>query len=122
VETYGRVEKAVKSVNSCPSKVGENLMARHRPIVLTWGEGSFIWHSIANSTTIPVFYYLLDDPARLASNTQVVFAQHGVHRDAEDYRNDWRPIYRLNEDFILSFIHARGHKKCFLCQFSVSHV
>ncbi|MCW5312711.1 hypothetical protein GTQ43_02250 [Nostoc sp. KVJ3] len=66
--------------------------------LLTKGEGCFVYEVKDNKTSIPVYYYI---PAKLNSNTQIVFAMHGENRNARDYRNDWRKIYNHSQSNLI---------------------
>ncbi len=65
------------------------------------GEGCFDYKIKDLNFSIPVYYYLPNEPNQLDPNTKVVFALHGEHRNAQDYRNEWQNIYADNKNFIL---------------------
>ncbi|MEH1909492.1 MAG: hypothetical protein V7L05_18940 [Nostoc sp.] len=65
------------------------------------GEGCFLYKVKYANFSIPIYYYL---PDTLQENTKVLFAMHGEKRNAQDYRNDWRKIYKYNSDQHTNFI------------------
>ncbi len=65
------------------------------------GEGCFDYKIKALNFSIPVYYYLPNEPNQLDPYTKVVFALHGKERNAQDYRNEWQNIYADNKNFIL---------------------
>lgn len=66
-----------------------------QPAALAVGAGRFEFKQAGK--TVPVWYYL---PAGVRSDAPVLIVMHGVNRDADRYRDEWKP-YAQQYGFIL---------------------